>query len=151
MHGANKDGCVTLTSRAREILAEAGRYKERGWLPATIRRKEVWGCDGDYLVGQKLLPHDGGAEITVPQNQFHLAAQWLTGRKWDMQPEFGEAWPESVRLCMLPSSSTRKGRCPRSTALPAVILGTKVSRAPSRDAPVKERRHNPAVTSRARS
>ena len=88
----HSDGSITLTSRARQILTEAGRYKERGWLPATIRRKEVWGFDGDYVVGQKLLPHDGGAEITVPQNQFRLAAEWLIGRKWNIQPEFGEAW-----------------------------------------------------------
>ena len=43
----NPDGSITLTSRSREILAQSGRYKERGWLPATIRRKEVWGYDGD--------------------------------------------------------------------------------------------------------
>jgi hypothetical protein len=87
-----KDGSITLTSRARQILAEAGQYKKRGRLPATIRRKEVWGYDGDYVVGQRLLPHDGDAEITVPLNQFHLAAEWLIGRKWNIQPEFGEAW-----------------------------------------------------------
>jgi hypothetical protein len=88
----NPDGSITLTSRARQILAEAGRYKKRGWLPATIRRKEVWGYDGDYVVGQRLLPHDGDAELTVLQNQFQLAAEWLIRRKWDIQPEFGEAW-----------------------------------------------------------
>ena len=88
----NKDGTITLTSRARQILAEAGRYKERGWLPATIRRKEVWGYDGDYVVGQGLLPHDGDAELTVSQNQFDVAARWLIGRKWDRQPDFGQAW-----------------------------------------------------------
>ena len=88
----NKDGSITLTSRARQILAEAGRYKERGWLPATIRRKEVWGYDGDYVVGERLLHHDGDAEITVPQNQFQLAAEWLIHRKWDIQDDFGEAW-----------------------------------------------------------
>src|SRR5215469_15444975 len=37
----NKDGSITLTSRAHQILAEAGRYKERGWLPESIRGKEV--------------------------------------------------------------------------------------------------------------
>ena len=64
----NPDGSITLTSRARQILAEAGRYKERGWLPETIRRKDVWGYDGDYVVGQRLLPHDGDAELTVSRN-----------------------------------------------------------------------------------
>ena len=39
----NPDGSIALTSRARQILAEAGRYRKRGWLPATIRRKEVLG------------------------------------------------------------------------------------------------------------
>jgi hypothetical protein len=95
----NPDGSITLTSRARQILAEAGRYKERGWLPATIRRKEVWGYDGDYVVGQRLLPHDGDAELTVSRNQFDVAAGWLTGRKWDRQPEFGEAWA-SIRSAL---------------------------------------------------
>jgi hypothetical protein len=73
----NADGSITLTSRAREILGEAGRYKERGRLPATIRRKEVWGIDGDYVVGEKLLPHDGDAELTVSQDQFDVAVEWL--------------------------------------------------------------------------
>ena len=101
----NPDGSITLTSRARQILAEAGRYKERGWLPATIRRKEVWGYDGDYVVGQQLLPHDGDAELTVSRNQFDVAARWLSGRKWDSRAEFGEAWARSARLCMLRNSS----------------------------------------------
>jgi hypothetical protein len=76
----NQDGSITLTSRSREILAESGRYRQRGWLPATIRRKEAWGYDGDYVVGQRLLHQDGDAEITVPQNQFHLAAEWLNNQ-----------------------------------------------------------------------
>jgi hypothetical protein len=88
----NKDGSITLTSRAHEILAEGGRYKKRGWLPATIGRKEVAGYDGDYVVGRRLLPHDGDAELTVSQNQFDVAARWLISRKWDTQAEFGEAW-----------------------------------------------------------
>ena len=90
----NQEGSIALTSRSREILAEAGRYKEKGWLPATIRRKEVWGYDGDYVVGQRLLPHDGDAELTVSRNQFDVAARWLIGRKWNLQPEFGEAWAQ---------------------------------------------------------
>jgi hypothetical protein len=69
------DGSITLTSRAREILAEAARYRERDYLPATILRREVFGFDGDYVVGQRLLPHDGGAELTVSLNQFDVAAR----------------------------------------------------------------------------
>ncbi len=90
----NKDGSITLTSRSREILAESGRYRKRGWLPATIRRKEVWGYDGDYVVGGRLLQHDGDAEMTVSLNQFDVAARWLIRRKWNLQPEFGEAWAQ---------------------------------------------------------
>jgi hypothetical protein len=52
-------------------------------LPATIRRKEVWGYDGDYVVGRRLLPDDGDAELTVFQNQFDVAARWLIARKWE--------------------------------------------------------------------
>jgi hypothetical protein len=90
----NPDGSITLTSRAREILAEAGRYKQRGWLPGTIRRKDVWGFDGEYVVGEKLLPHDGDAELTVPQDQFDVAVEWLMRRKWHLQAQFGEAWAQ---------------------------------------------------------
>jgi len=43
-------------------------------------------------VGERLLPHTGTAEVTVPQNQFAVAAEWLIERKWDGQPRFGEAW-----------------------------------------------------------
>src|SRR5438128_1728911 len=60
---------VTLSSRSNEILAEAGRYIDewghRKSLPRTINRKAVVGFDGDYVVGEKLLPHDGAAVITV--------------------------------------------------------------------------------------
>ena len=48
----NPDGSITLTSCGRQILAEAARYKERGWLPATIGRKEVHGFDGVRRVGR---------------------------------------------------------------------------------------------------
>jgi uncharacterized membrane protein (UPF0136 family) len=68
----NKEGSITLTSRALQIVAEAGRYKERGWLPTAIRRKQVWGYDGDYVVGQKLLPHYGDAELTVSRTSSTL-------------------------------------------------------------------------------
>jgi hypothetical protein len=114
----NADGSITLSSRSREILAEAGRYK-RGWLPATIRRKEVWGLEGDYVIGQKLLPHDGGAELTVSQDQFDVAVEWLMRRKWHLQDEFEEAWAQiraalysptffsiSKRLPLFPSATS---------------------------------------------
>lgn len=87
----NVNGSIVLTSRAHQILAEAYRYRERGWLPATIRRKEVLGYDGDYVVGKKLVVRDG-AEVTVLPNQFHVAAEWLIRRKWDRESGFGEAW-----------------------------------------------------------
>jgi hypothetical protein len=87
----NADGSITLSSRSREILAEAARYRERD-LPATIRRKEVAGFDGDYVVGTRLRLQDGDAEITISPNQFDLAAGWLTRRKWHLQTQFGQAW-----------------------------------------------------------
>ena len=90
----NADGSITLTSRAHEILAEAGRYKERGWLPVSIRRKEVRGYDGDYVVGMRLLPHDGEAELTVSQDQFDVAVEWLMRRQWHLQAQFEEAWAQ---------------------------------------------------------
>jgi hypothetical protein len=88
----NADGSITLSSRSREILAEAPRYRERGWLPTAIRRRAVWGLDGDYVVGTRLLLHDGDAEITLRQNQFDVAAEWLIRRKWHLQHQFGRAW-----------------------------------------------------------
>jgi len=39
----NADGSITLSSRARQILAEAGPYRAQDWLPATINRKRVHG------------------------------------------------------------------------------------------------------------
>jgi hypothetical protein len=90
----NADGSITLTSRSHEILAESGRYKERGWLPSTIRRKEVRGFEGDYVVGNKLLPHDSDAELTVSPDRFDVAAEWLTRRKWHLQAQFEEAWAQ---------------------------------------------------------
>ena len=114
----HSDGSITLTSRARQILAEAGRYKKRGWLPPTIRRKEVWGYDGDYVVGERLLPHDGDAELTVSLNQFDVAARWLIGRKWDIQPEFGEPWSRIPSALYAPEffSPTKPLPTLRSTA-----------------------------------
>jgi hypothetical protein len=97
----NADGSITLSSRSREILAEAAPYMERGWLPETIRGKEVEGYDGDYVVGTRLLLHDGEAEITVAQNQFDVAAGWLVSRKWNLQHQFGRAWAR-IRSALYP-------------------------------------------------
>jgi hypothetical protein len=88
----NGGGSITLSSRSREILAEAAPYRERGWLPTTIRRKEVSGFDGDYVVGKRLFLQDDKAEVTVCQNQFDVAAEWLIRRKWNLQDQFGKAW-----------------------------------------------------------
>jgi hypothetical protein len=88
----NADGSVTPSSRSREILAEAARYRERDRLPATIRGKEVSRIDGDFVVGKRLLLHDADAEITVSQHQLDVAAEWLIRRKWDLQHQFGQAW-----------------------------------------------------------
>jgi hypothetical protein len=115
----NADGSITLTSRAHEVLAEAGRYKERAWLPPTIRRKEVRGFEGDYVIGQKLLPHDSDAELTVSPDQFDVAVEWLLRRKWHLQPQFEEDWAQiraalygpaffsiSKRLPLFPSTTS---------------------------------------------
>jgi hypothetical protein len=131
----NADGSITLTSRSHEILAEAGAYKERGWLPATIRRKEVRGFEGDYVIGHKLLPHDGGAELTVSPDQFDVAVEWLMRRKWHLQDEFEEAWTQiraalysptffsiSKRLPLFPSATAdhpwKEGWSTNATAYP---------------------------------
>ncbi len=62
-----KDGSITLTSRAGQILAEAScRYGRRE--AACLRpygEKRFCGYDGDYVVGGRLLPRDGDAELTV--------------------------------------------------------------------------------------
>jgi hypothetical protein len=54
-----RDGGVTLTSRSRQILAEVGQYiDEEGEkkLPSKIGGQKVWGSDGDFVVGEKLVP-----------------------------------------------------------------------------------------------
>jgi hypothetical protein len=112
-------GRFWVSPEAHEILAEAGKYRERGWLPATIRRKEVSGFDGDYVVGKRLLLHDGEAEIAVSQDQFDVAVEWLTRRKWHLQAQFEEAWAQiraalyspaffsiSKRLPLFPSTTS---------------------------------------------
>ena len=57
----NAEGSITLSSRSREILAEAARHRERDRLPAAIRGKEVSRIDGNYVVGKRLLLHDADA------------------------------------------------------------------------------------------
>jgi hypothetical protein len=147
----NKDGNIAPTSRSRQILAEARRYQKRGWLPATIRRKEVWGYDGEYVVGQRLLPHDEDAEPTVSQNQFDVAARWLIGRKWNIQPEFGEAWAQIRSALYAPEFFNPTRPLPSLRITASDDSGNECFAASNPDAPMKERRHNPASTSRARS
>jgi hypothetical protein len=120
-------GSVTLTSRSREILAEAARYVDDYGqdknLPDTISRKKVWGIDGDCVVGEKLLPHDGTAEITVTAYDTGLAARWLAERKWDQQPDFEEAW---TRICAAlvpppwrhPKAAQKRLGKPKRTTIP---------------------------------
>jgi hypothetical protein len=131
----NADGSITLSSRSREVLAEAAKYRQRGWLPATIRRKEVEGYDGDYVVGKRLFLQDGKAEVTVRQNQFDVAVEWLMRRKWHSQAQFEEAWAQiraalysptffsmSRRLPLFPSATSdhpwKEGWSTNATAYP---------------------------------
>jgi len=147
----NKDGSITLSSRAYEILAEAYRYKERGWLPETIQRKEVVGYDGDYVVGGRLLPRDGDAELTVSRNQFDVAARWLINRKWDPQSEFGEAWAQIRSALYGPEFFNLTKPLPTPRSASSDDTGNESFAGPNPRCADAEPLHSPTVISRAKS
>ena len=117
------NGGVTLTSRSRQVLAEVGQYiDEEGELklPSKIEGKKVWGIEGDFVLGESLVLHDGTSTITVQPGDTQLAADWLAERKWDTEPDFEEVWTV-ICAALLPPPGERAAppRKPRARRAPA--------------------------------
>ena len=84
------------------------------------------------MVGQRLLPHDGDAELTVSQNPFDVVARWLIGRKWDIQPEFGEAWARIRSALYAPEFFNSKRPLPSLRITPSDDSGKESLAGPKR-------------------
>ncbi len=92
-----RDGSITLSSRAREILAEAGEYVDEDGeehLPRTIAGAKVWGIAGEYVLGEALVPVDDDAVLSVAPGDEDHAAAWLRAREFHRQPGFERAWAQ---------------------------------------------------------
>ena len=96
---------IRLSSCGREVLAELSDYAvedEDGnveyQLPETIGDSVVSGTDGEFVIGEALVPQDDDAEIELEPGQIEEAREWLEGREWHLKPGFEEAWREIVRV-----------------------------------------------------
>ena len=65
-------------------------------LPETIDGQRVGGREGDYVVGEELLPIDDDAEITLRASAEAKARKWLAVRRWDKKAGYKMAWTESA-------------------------------------------------------
>ena len=102
------DRRVTITSRSAEPLMGGGwEAGEVVWpegydpenddgdtLPISVGGKTVAGRDGDFLVGEELLPHSDDATVTFSPGQQAAARSWLENYGWSKRPGFREAWLE---------------------------------------------------------
>ncbi len=101
-------GRVTITSRSAELLmGEGWEAGEAVWpqgydpesddgetLPISVGGKTVAGRDGDFLVGEELVPHSGDATTTFSPGQQTAARSWLENYGWSERAGFREAWLE---------------------------------------------------------
>ena len=84
-------------------------------LPISTGGKTVAGRDGDFLVGEELLPHSDDATVTFSPRQQAAARSWLENCDWSERPGFGEAWLE-IEAAL---SAGLKERCAeRQTSIP---------------------------------
>jgi hypothetical protein len=100
------DRRVTITSRSAELLMgegwEAGKVvwpqgydpdnNDRDTLPISVGGKAVAGRDGDFVVGEELVPHSDDATATFGAGQQAAARSWLDGYGWSKCPGFKQAW-----------------------------------------------------------
>ena len=61
-------------------------------LPDEIDGERVWGCEGEFMVGESLVPHDDDAQITVGPGDADKALEWLRTRGWNVAKDFDQAW-----------------------------------------------------------
>jgi hypothetical protein len=91
----NPDATVTLSSCSRTVLAEAHDFSnEEGEmeLPEHINGERVWGIDGDFVVGEQLVPHNDDAVIILSRGDVEEARAWLEERGWHDRAQFPAAW-----------------------------------------------------------
>jgi hypothetical protein len=91
----NADGTVTLSSRSHPALAEVAKFMDdegEVHLPEAIDGVRVGGYEGDYVVGEDLLPNGDEAEITLPVGAETEAKEWLAERGWDKKEGYETAW-----------------------------------------------------------
>jgi hypothetical protein len=89
------DDTITLSSCSRTVLAEAHDYSnEEGEieLPEHINGERVWGIDGDFVVGEQLVPHSDDAVIVLSRGNVEEARAWLEERGWHDRAQFPAAW-----------------------------------------------------------
>ena len=109
------DGSISLSSRSREYLAERSEYvdeDDKEHIPAEIDGQRVWGCDGDYIVGENLLPRDDDAEITVARGEFDKAREWLEERGWQKSKDFKQAWARILKALRIEPQEQEFGSDP---------------------------------------
>jgi hypothetical protein len=91
----NADGTITLSSRSHPVLAEVGKFMDdegEVHLPEAIDGVRVGGYEGDYVVGEDLVPHGDEAEITLSVGQEQEAEAWLRDHGWEKKGGYDEAW-----------------------------------------------------------
>jgi hypothetical protein len=93
----NTDGTITLSSRSRAIIGEVSQYMDDDGeviLPEAIDGQRVFGYDGEYVIGEELLPVDDEAEITLTVGAEADAKKWLAERGWNKKEGFETAWKQ---------------------------------------------------------
>jgi hypothetical protein len=99
---------VVITSRSAVLLmGEGWEAGEIVWpegydpendngdtLPISVGGKAVAGRDGDFLVGEELLPHSDDATAMFIPGQQAAAQSWLEKYGWSQRPGFRETWLE---------------------------------------------------------
>lgn len=61
-------------------------------LPVSVGGKRVAGKDGDFIVGEELMPHSDDAVAIFDRGQVEEAREWLKAYGWADRPGFPKAW-----------------------------------------------------------
>lgn len=105
----NPDGTITLSSCSRKMLAEARDYSDEDGeqsLPEYIDGERVWGVDGDFVVGEQLVPHSDDAVVILSHGDVEEARVWLEDRGWRNKDGFSSAWAEIKRSLVADAETT---------------------------------------------
>jgi len=107
------DGQVELSSRSAEVLMRLGdEVDDVVWpdgydpddgepdddepddeiLLVSVGGKRVAGWDGEYILGEKLVPHGDDATACFVKGETEEARAWLTSYGWSDREDFSKAW-----------------------------------------------------------